>query len=300
MRQIYLQKEFYHLGKKVIIKPSEGAKDREQILRLWEVLRSKGSSSKEASELLGVSRASLYRWKRRLEREGWKGLEQRSRRPKQVRKRLWSLEEIEAVRSYRLLYPCWGKEKIRVLLEVDGIKLSASSIGRIIRYLKSRKAIPELRYKGRWKGRRKQKRPYAIRKPRSYQAERPGDIVQVDTLDIHPFPAIHFKHFLNQLIKRAPFPIRAIQVDGGSEYKAAFEQACQDLGISLFVLPPRAPKLNGCVERAHRTHLDEFNALYEPDSDLERLNKALRSWEWVYNNVRPHRALDYLTPQAVY
>lgn len=323
MRQIYLQKEFYHLGKKVIIKPSEGAKDREQILRLWEVLRSKGSSSKEASELLGVSRASLYRWKRRLEREGWKGLEQRSRRPKQVRKRLWSLEEIEAVRSYRLLYPCWGKEKIRVLLEVDGIRLSASSIGRIIRYLKSRKAIPELRYKGRWKGRRKQKRPYAIRKPRSYQAERPGDIVQVDTLDIHPFPAIHFKHFtardmvsrwdvvevyprassrqakhfLNQLIKRAPFPIRAIQVDGGSEYKAAFEQACQDLGISLFVLPPRAPKLNGCVERAHRTHLDEFYALYEPDSDLERLNKALRSWEWVYNNVRPHRALDYLTPR---
>jgi transposase InsO family protein len=23
----------------------------------------------------------------------------------------------------------------------------------------------------------------------------------------------------------------------------------------------------------------------------------LRSWEWVYNNIRPHRALDNLTPK---
>ncbi len=182
---------------------------------------------------------------------------------------------------------------------------------------------PEVRYKTRWKGTRKQKRPYAIRKPKGYLVENPGDIVQVDTLDIHPFPAIHFKHFtardvvsrwdvvavyprarsrqakafLNQLIKRTPFPIRAIQVDGGSEYKAEFEDACRDLGINLFVLPPRSPKLNGRVERAHRTHLDEFYALREPESDLESLNKALRSWEWVYNNVRPHRSLDNLSPR---
>jgi len=55
-----------------------------------------------------------------------------------------------------------------------------------------------------------------------------------------------------------PFPIRAIQVDGGSEFQDVFEEECQRRGIKLFVLPPRSPKLNGHVERAQRTHTEEF------------------------------------------
>jgi len=47
-------------------------------------------------------------------------------------------------------------------------------------------------------------------------------------------------------------------VDGGSEFAADFEQACQQCGLRLFVLPPRSPKLNGAVERAQRTHTEEF------------------------------------------
>ena len=108
--------------------------------------------------------------------------------------------------------------------------------------------------------------------------------MQVDTLDIRPIPGVVLKHFtardvvsrwdvveahsratahtastfLNTLISRTPFPIKAIQVDGGSEFQASFETACQEKGIKLFVLPPHSPKLNGYVERAHRTHLEEF------------------------------------------
>jgi hypothetical protein len=33
-----------------------------------------------------------------------------------------------------------------------------------------------------------------------------------------------------------PFPIRAVQVDGGSEFAAGFELACQQRGLHLFVL----------------------------------------------------------------
>jgi len=40
--------------------------------------------------------------------------------------------------------------------------------------------------------------------------------------------------------------------------KQYFEEACREKEIKLFVLPPRSPKLNGYVERAHRTHLEEF------------------------------------------
>jgi hypothetical protein len=60
--------------------------------------------------------------------------------------------------------------------------------------------------------------------------------------------------FLDTFQHLMPFPIRAVQVDGGAEFAAEFEQACQQRGLYLFVLPPRSPKLNGAVERADRTH----------------------------------------------
>lgn len=52
--------------------------------------------------------------------------------------------------------------------------------------------------------------------------------------------------------------MKAIRVDGGSEFEAIFEEECQRRGIKLFVLPPRSPKPNGAVERAHRTHTESF------------------------------------------
>jgi hypothetical protein len=96
----------------------------------------------------------------------------------------------------------------------------------------------------------------------------------VDTLDVRPLPGIILKHFtahdvisrwnvvsvysqataitaallLDTLQKRMPFPVKAIQVDGGSEFEAIFEEECQKRGINLFVLPSRSPKLNGAVE----------------------------------------------------
>jgi hypothetical protein len=36
-----------------------------------------------------------------------------------------------------------------------------------------------------------------------------------------------------------PLPVEAIQVDGGSEFKAEFEQACQAKAIRLYELPPQ-------------------------------------------------------------
>ena len=37
---------------------------------------------------------------------------------------------------------------------------------------------------------------------------------------------------------------------------AEFGAACADRGIALLTLPPRSPKLNGCVERANWTHIE--------------------------------------------
>jgi transposase InsO family protein len=94
-----------------------------------------------------------------------------------------------------------------------------------------------------------------------------------------------------------PFPIRALQVDGGSEFAAEFEMACQQRGLHLFVLPPRSPKLNGAVERANRTHTEEFYQVTLCSLEMKKLNRELRQWEKIYNTVRPHQSLGYLTPQ---
>jgi len=98
------------------------------------------------------------------------------------------------------------------------------------------------------------------------------------------------------MLERMPFPIRAIQVDGGSEFEDAFEDECHRKGIELFVLPPRSPKLNGHVERAHRTHTEEFYEVTDSSFNLGELRAELLEWERTYNTVRPHQSLNYLTP----
>jgi len=62
------------------------------------------------------------------------------------------------------------------------------------------------------------------------------------------------------------------------------------------VLPPRSSKLNGAVERAHRTHTEEFYEVTESSFDLPQLREELLEWEQVYNTIRPHQALGYVTP----
>ena len=150
----------------------------------------------------------------------------------------------------------------------------------------------------------------------------PGDLVQLDTLDVRPVPGVVLKHFtahdvlsrwgvfdlherataktateaLAALIERMPFTVKAIQIDGGSEFMGEFEQACAEQGIRLFALPPRSPKLNGCVERGNRTHTEEFYEWSTAKPSVAGLAPALREWEDTYNTIRPHQALGYLTP----
>jgi transposase InsO family protein len=268
-----------------------------------------------------ISRQTFYRWWRRYNPKDLRTLEDRSSRPKRCKQATWTKEEILAVRALRERYPAWGKLKLAVLLARQGLRLSASRVGRILAYLKrTRQLIEPLR---RFAARRRQwKRQYATRKPRDYEAKRPGDIVQLDTMDVRPEPSIVLKQFtavdvvsrwsvptiagnatatlatkaLEAIIERSPFPIRAIQVDGGSEFMAGFEDACREKGILLFELPPRSPKLNGRVERANRTYRDEFYNCSNATPTVAGLQRHLRRWEQTYNHVRPHQALGQLTP----
>lgn len=301
---------------------SEDARERSRYVSCFHSLREQGVSSREASQVIGFSRATLYRWKRRLEVEGIKGLEERSRRPIRTRKPTWSVDLVQAVLSLREQYPRWGKDKLVFLLQQNGWQVSTSMVGRILTHLKSRGILKEAPRSGISARKSPRIRPYATRKPKDYRVYHPGDLVEMDTMDVRPLPGIVLKHFtardvvsrwdvlgvftratantassfLNDVLERMPFGVKAVQVDGGSEFEAGFESACEQRGIKLFVLPPRSPKLNGHVERAHRTHAEEFYELYDGDLDSPILRSALREWEEVYNRVRPHQALDGQTP----
>jgi transposase InsO family protein len=174
--------------------------------------------------------------------------------------------------------------------------------------------------KRRWKPR------YAMRKPAGYRIDSPGDLVQLDTVQIrfrnsevrHQFSArdaisrwdccrayrrassFTATAFLEYLERKFPFPIRAIQIDGGSEFKKDFEAACRARGIRLFVIPPRSPKLQAYVERSNRMHREEFYEVEDIEIKLEGHNRQLEEWNKTYNYIRPHQSLDYLTPNEYY
>jgi putative transposase len=281
-----------------------------------------GRNGRKTCRHFGISPNTFYRWKKRYHPDDLKTLEVRSRRPKRVRQPTWTTETVQAVLALREEYPGWGKEKLAILLAERGVKVSASTVGRILKYLKERSVLKEPLRNHISARRSLQRRPYAVRKPKEYIARVPGDIVQVDTMDVRPLPGVIIKHFgardviskwdvveasscataasaarfITTISTRMPFKVKAIQVDGGSEFQSIFEETCDKLGIRLFVLPPRSPKLNGHVERAHRTHTEEFYEVTDSEFDIQSLNAALQHWEMIYNTIRPHQALCYLTP----
>jgi transposase InsO family protein len=284
---------------------------------------SHGHNARLTCRHFDVSPQTFYRWRRRYDRGNLRTLEDRSRRPQRLRQPTWSPHLAQAVLRLREEYPRWGKDKLVVLLRRGGWSVSTSMVGRILLRLRERGVLVEPPRQPMSARKRPWLRPYAVRKPRDYRVALPGDLVQVDTLDLRPLPGVVLKQFtardvvsrwdvlmaasratahsasrfLDVLLERVPFPIRAIQVDGGSEFQAAFEEACQQRGIRLFVLPPRSPKLNGHVERAHRTHTEEFYEVADLSWTVADVNRQALAWEQIYNTVRPHQALGYKTPK---
>lgn len=295
-------------------------------LRWMEFHLAHGRAVRLTCRHFGISSATFYRWWHRYDPRRLQSLEDdhQTRRPQHVRQPQTPAGLVARIRAVREQFPRWGKEKLAVLLRREGWTVSASTVGRTLTRLRStgQLAEPAIVRAGRARWRRRRARPYAQRLPWAYVPQAPGDLVEIDPTPIEVLPGLRRIHFtardvvsrkdvlaaydrrtsqaatqvLREDFGRFGFPVRAIQIDGGSEFKASFETACQSLGIRLYVLPPRSPKLNGHVERAHRTHQEEFYDLQEIPEALDAHNMVLRDWEDIYNSVRPHQALGYLTP----
>ena len=134
----------------------------------------------------------------------------------------------------------------------------------------------------------------------------PGDVVQLDTLTVRHSPERTVKQFtaydpvsrltvahafrratapaaaqfLDKLLAALPYAVKAIQVDGGAEFMAEFEDACRRRRLDLFVLPPKSPELNGAWRY-------EFYAVHDTPYDLDDLNRHIDRFANLYNTFRP-------------
>lgn len=93
-----------------------------------------------------------------------------------------------------------------------------------------------------------------------------------------------------------PFKVSAIQVDGGSEFQADFEKACQQNNLELFALPPKRPQLNGAIERCNGSWRYQFYVVQDMPLQIDRLQPFVDAFAHRYNHHRPHDALDGMTP----
>ena len=301
----------------------EEAAERYRTLKAYDRLRAGGCAEEAALEQLGISRRTLHRWRSALAASGQRGLAPKSTRPHRLRRRAWKPRDVKAVLDVRRKYPFMGKARIQAVLARKGRHLSVSTVGRIVERALAAGAIrPASFCEGRVKpGRRRRFAKWARRWKYGAKARNAGELVQVDHMTyacegstLKEFRAVcpvsrfmvarvhtratagNARRFLMDLVGALPFPLLSIQVDGGSEFMADFEEACEELGIPLHVLPPRRPQWNGCVERANRSARAEFWSLYDGPLTVERVAPQLARYEFFFNYERPHASLAYRTP----
>lgn len=285
-------------------------------LKIIDWHKSHGENVSLTSRHFGLTRKTTRSWLKQLQERGPVGLNEKSREPQRKRAPITPPDIVWRVVKIRKQYPAWSKYKIRMILERDyGLTTSASNIGRILR----RRGLIDKRKSD--KRKRAALKP-KLRFPRGLRISRAGDMVQMDTkyivltggrklfqftaidvlskrrvLRVYPSLSSRNGHlFLDECLKNLPFRIKAVQTDNGSEFLKEFERRCQELNLTHYYIYPKTPKQNTYVERSHGSDKDEFYQLGNVYQDREIMNQKIQEWQDVWNEKRPHQALDYRTP----
>lgn len=287
-------------------------------LKVLDWLRSHDGSISVTARHFGINRETIRAWRNRLAKEGPRGLKDRSKRPYKVRQPTTSPDVVAEVVRLRRKYPAWSKYKIAPLLP-ENLRTSESTIGRIF---KRRNLINARVSRKRSKA---AKHPRA-RFPRGFKVSEPGDMVQMDVKHImlpggqrhYQFTAIDVltkqrvlglyrsessrngKNFLSSCLREFDFETKAVQTDNGSAFLKEFDAACKELGLPHYFIYPRSPKQNSYVEISHGADEREFYQQGNIRIDFEAMKAKLKEWQKVWNEVRPHQALNYLTPAQYY
>jgi len=268
------------------------------------------------SRRYGYHRNTVANWVKRYNKKGILGLNDLPKTPLSKPRKKVSLDIVFKIVELRKQYPNFSKYKIRHILQnVHSMDISYSTIGRI------------LKKKGLTDKKKSSKRRNASLRPKEryrkgLKIKGPGDLIQIDvkfvTLiggrQVYQFTAIDVlskkrvlriypskssrngKRFLEVCFNKFNFEIKAIQTDNGSEFHKEFSDYLIKLNIPHYYTYPRQPKQNSYVERSHRSDEIEFYSNGNKVYDINVMKSRILEWESVWNNVRPHETLDFLTP----
>ena len=291
---------------------TEKAKQR---LKVVDWLRSHKGDISLTARHFGLDRKTVRSWRDKFNRVGMLALNDRSHKPKNVRQQTTDWKIVNEIVKTRKEYPAWSKYKIQVILKRKNMFVSASTIGRV---LKRKCLIDKKISKKKSKAAKNPKQRY----PRGFRITCAGDMVQIDTKFvtllggrmIYQFTAIDVltkrrvlkfyssllskngADFLRVCLREFPFQIKTIQTDNGKEFLKYFDKLCKELSLPHYFIEPRHPKQNTYVENSHGFDEREFYQQGNVDKNIEAMNKSLAEWEYTWNYIRPHQALNYLTP----
>ncbi len=295
---------------------TEQALRKARILAFWEK-----HGLETTMEAFVVKRRTLFAWKRIYALGGKKpeALNERSRAPRQRRKRLWHPDIIAEIKRLRWKHPNLGKEKLYPFLAAlcSGRQLSCPkprTIGRIITDLGGLRIFPEkVRHDGRVVPVKKRT---VLRKPRDFRAEYPGHLVALDTVErfVHGLrryvitfediftrfgfawattshASLAAAEFFGYCRRAFPFPMAFVLTDNGSEFMKHFAEELKRLYLTHYHTYPKTPRMNAHVERFNRTIQEEFvdyhaGLLFDPAA----FNRKLMDWLVFYNTERVHYA----------
>ena len=293
-------------------KLTERAKYKIKILD-WH--KARGDNCSLTARHFGIGRMTLYRWLKRFENFGIIGLNEYSRKPNRYRQPTTSWPIAARVVELREQYPTWSKHKLAAILKREGVIVSASTAGRILK----RKGLIDKKIS-------KRKRNSALRPrarfPKGLRINQEGQMIQMDTKYImltgghkfYQFTAIDVLSkrrvlrvyssqssrngalFLKECFGSFPFPLRAAQTDNGAPFLKEFDQLCKQLNLPYYFTYPRQPKQNTYVEISHGADEREFYQQGHICAILSEMQKGIKQWENAWNAFRPHEALGQLTP----
>ena len=280
---------------------------------------------------LGISRSLFYRWKDRYERYGRDGLHPRRQTARRGRPHGLSVQDEQAILAMALSHPTCGPRFYALQLARQHRFLSASTVYRALRRMdlgtRQQRLVVLERHSAQRAGllteRTRRELQRARRQRRHVEANEPGELVCLDTFYIGRLKGVgkvwqitacdaacsyaaariipantaeYAVRFLVEILlplyEAADWSLQRVLTDRGSEFKGAFDEACQSLGIRHTRTKPRHAWTNGFVERLQGTILHEhwrvafrrryFTARLQLDSSLQR-------YLAFYNDDRPHQ-----------
>jgi transposase InsO family protein len=279
-----------------------------------------GESIAALSQIYGVSRKTIYKWLDRHEQQGVAGLADLSRaphnHPHQVSAEI-AAQIVEARQRWK-----WGPRKLRIKLQQSDPKIvwpAASTIADILRQRglthkqRKRHTTPPSQthtihassanqtwcadFKG-WFHTQDGSRcdPLTITDAHSRFLLRCHITPKTDTAHVESiFDGAFHEYGLPQCIHTDNGPPFASTAPGGL---SRLSIRWMKLGIGVERSRPGKPQDNGRHERLHLTLLQE--ALQHPAATPRRQQVEFDRFQQIYNEERPHEALDYQTPASVY